>query len=234
MFLFYTPVNTDGTLLLSDDELRHAVKTLRKRSGDEIWSTDGAGARYRSRITSLTKSAATLEVLEKEEADDPNSQLHIAIALTKNASRLEWFLEKATEIGIQKITPIITSRTEKKSFKKERGNKIVVAAMKQSLRSHLPKLSDVISLKKFVEMEANSTNDKYVGHYREQNAQLMHSLTKGNNTTILIGPEGDFTEEEIVMLGHASFTSINLGNHRLRTETAGIVACHSFKIINNG
>lgn len=234
MFLFYTPVNVDGSLSLEEDELRHAVKTLRKRVGDEIWSTDGNGNRYKSRIRTISKSHAALEILHQEKEDQPSPQLHIGIALTKHASRLEWFLEKATEIGVHHITPIITSRTEKKSFKKSRGDKIIVAAMKQSLRAHLPQLTDVLSLKEFVEKESNSSADKYVGCYNEENAQLQDSLSKNKDTIILIGPEGDFTDSEITMITQANFTSINLGNHRLRTETAGIVACHTFNIINHG
>jgi 16S rRNA (uracil1498-N3)-methyltransferase len=172
--------------------------------------------------------------LEQEVIDIPSPKLHLAIALTKNASRLEWFLEKATEIGVQSITPLITSRTEKKSFKHERGEKIVIAAMKQSLRFHLPILSQAISIEELLESERNLSHNKFVGHYKPENKQLKDSVEKGNSTTILIGPEGDFTENEIVAVTQAGFTSINLGNHRLRTETAGIVACHTFNIINNG
>jgi len=234
MFLFYTPTNTDGSLLLAEDELRHAVKTLRKRSGDEIWSTDGQGNKYRSRITDMTKSSATLLILDQEKVLSPSPQLHMAIALTKNASRIEWFLEKATEIGVQQITPIVTARTEKRTMKQGRAEKIIVSAMKQSLRYYLPQLADPTDLKTFMERESKSSNDKFVGHYQEENLQLTKSLKAGVNSTIMIGPEGDFTDDEIELVTHAGFTSINLGNHRLRTETAGITACHTFNIVNNG
>lgn len=234
MFLFYTPVNADGSITLIGDELRHAVKTLRKRVGEEIWSTDGLGTKYKSRIKDISKKEATLEVLEQHEIELANPNLHIAIALTKKSARIEWFLEKATEIGIGQITPLITARTEKRNFNKERGSKIVIAAMKQSLRSHLPVLSESVLFKDFIKSEVNSSNDKFVGFYKEDNSQLMDVLRSGNDSTILIGPEGDFTGEEIGMVSQAGFTSINLGVHRLRTETAGIVACHSFNIVNNG
>ena len=233
MFLFYTPEVTEDSLSIEGDELRHAVKTLRKRVGDEIWSTDGEGCKYKSRITTITKSHATLQILERELFNLPNYNLHLAIALTKNANRLEWFLEKATEIGVQTITPLISSRTEKKSFKKERGDKIVIAAMKQSLRYHLPVLNQAASLEQFLEGERNLKHQKFVGHYKSDNKQLKDSIEAGKSATILIGPEGDFTESEISAVTQAGFSSINLGNHRLRTETAGVVACHTFNIINN-
>jgi len=234
MFLFYTPINANGLLSLTEDERRHATKTLRKRVGDEIWSTDGSGHKYKSRISELSKSEVVLEIISKEEIFKSSPNLHIAIALTKNAGRIEWFLEKATEIGISQITPLVTARTEKKSFKKSRADKIIISAMKQSLRCYLPQLQDATTLQDFLSKESNSVDHKYVGHYKEDNLQLQEALIGGNNSTILIGPEGDFTEEEMKLVEDAGFISINLGNHRLRTETAGIVACHTFNLINNG
>jgi len=234
MFLFYTPVNADGSITLNGDELRHAIKTLRKRVGEEIWSTDGSGTRYKSRIKDIAKESVRLEIIEQEAIERSQPKLHIAIALTKKSARIEWFLEKATEIGIYQITPLITARTEKKAFKKERGNKILIAAMKQSLRSYLPVLSEATHLTDFIKSGLNSSNDNFVGFYKEDNLQLRDKLCEGKDTTILIGPEGDFTDQEIDLVSQAGFTSINMGVHRLRTETAGIVACNSFNFVNNG
>lgn len=233
MFLFYAKTDSNNSLILDGDEMRHATKTLRKRVGDEIWCTDGLGNKYKASISGISKQDVSLDVSESVKIEKTVQQLHIAMALTKNASRFEWFLEKATEIGISSITPIITTRTEKKSFKHERGAKIVLAAMKQSLRCYLPILNEAISLKSFLTQEPEMDQHRLIANYKASNAQLSNTIKQRANTSILIGPEGDFTEEELQLADQAGFTSINLGNHRLRTETAGIVACHTFNLINN-
>ena len=233
MFLFYTPIDSDGIPMLIGDDLRHATKTLRKRVGDDISSTDGLGHRFHSRIKSLSKTTALLELISKEVIPELHPRLHIAIAMTKKSTRLEWFMEKCTEIGIHKITPLITSRTEKKYFKKERGDKILLAAMKQSMRFHKPELSEALSLQTLIKETIELDVDKFVGHYKPDNTQLSTSIKKGNDAIVLIGPEGDFSNAEISLIEQSGFASINLGNYRLRTETAGIVACHTFNMINN-
>lgn len=233
MFLFYTPQDSDKTLLLVDDEMRHATKTLRKRVGDEIYSTDGKGTKYKSQISSITKSEVQLEILARENIAPTKPSLHIAIALTKKTNRFEWFLEKATEIGIEKITPLVTSRTEKKSLNLDRSNKILIAAMKQSLRSYLPVLTEPVSMIDFVERTKSESAQKLIAQYKPDNKQLKSVITPGEDLIILIGPEGDFTEKESQLVDSSGFQSINLGNFRLRTETAGLVACHTFQLMNN-
>lgn len=233
MFLFYTPQEFDGTLLLVEDEMRHAIKTLRKRVGDELHSTNGRGKKYKSRIQEISKSEVKLEVLSQEELPTIKPSLHIAIALTKKPNRFEWFLEKATEIGIEKITPLLTSRTEKKSLNMKRSKKIVISAMKQSLRCYLPELSEATYLTDYLEVCKSETSQKLMAHYKPTNQQLKSALSIGLDASIVIGPEGDFTEDESQLVEQSGFQSVNLGNFRLRTETAGVVASHTFKLINN-
>jgi len=235
MFLFYTPTKSGDSLLLEGDEMRHAIKTLRMRTGDEIYSTDGLGYKYKCRISGIGKSEVALELLNKESCSNTRkSKLHIAIALTKKSNRFEWFLEKATEIGIHKITPLITARTEKKSFNYARSQKIIISAMKQSLRCYLPVLEDIRTIEEFVNSISQTDSQKLIAHYKPENAQLGQILKEGKDVVTMIGPEGDFIETESQLVEGLGFHSINLGNFRLRTETAGVVACHTFNLVNYG
>lgn len=234
MFLFYTPPNNEGKLVLIDDEMRHAVKTLRKREGDEIMSTDGLGTKYISRIESITRSHVTLHKTSEERVDKGKNNLHIAIAITKKPNRFEWFLEKATEIGIDRITPLTTTRTEKKNINLQRSKKILVSAMKQSQRYYLPQLDELCSFSDYLDEHGTNNGQKLIANYSPENPQLKDTLKSGTDLTILIGPEGDFTERELSLVEAAGYHSINLGNFRLRTETAGVVACHTFNLLNIG
>ena len=154
--------------------------------------------------------------------------MHIAIAPTKNMDRFEWFLEKATEIGIDEITPIICSRSERKVIKTERCNRILLSAMKQSLKFHVPKLNEAISLNDFIKQDFEGT--KYIAHCEEGNKTELKEKKKEKRTLMLIGPEGDFSPTEIEMVLQYQFKAVSLGTSRLRTETAGIIAAHTINI----
>ena len=169
-------------------------------------------------------------VSSKQKEKQHNYHLHIAIAPTKNMERFEWFLEKATEIGIDEITPIICSRSERKVIKTERCNKILLSAMKQSLKYHLPKLNEAITLTDF--LKSNMDGSKYITHCEKSDKLELRKVNSAEKTLILIGPEGDFSATEIEMALQNQFKAVSLGTSRLRTETAGIVAIHTINMNN--
>jgi len=210
------------------------MKVMRHRVGDELMVTDGKGKLFSSRIISEGKKEVTFEIIQlKKEEPAPTPQIHIAIAPTKNIDRFEFFLEKATEIGIAQITPIITQRSERDKIKQERLQKIILAAMKQSLRLWLPKLNELISLKDFFTHDSRLTTHDFICHCQSQNLPSLASLYKrGENVLIMIGPEGDFTSEEITLAEQNGFASVSLSESRLRTETAGIIALNTIQILN--
>lgn len=243
MQLFYAPQIIQNDFVLDEIESRHCIQVLRKKVGDKIQIVDGAGGMHKAVITHAhpKKSAFAIE----ESSNFPNKPfgIHIAIAPTKNINRFEWFLEKATEIGIDQITPIITQRSERKKLRADRLQKIVITAMKQSVKAHLPKLNDVIPFKKFITQtntdsvlgdSATPSNQLFKGiAYLADNTQPLSKVYKRNeNALILIGPEGDFTSEEINFALQQGFEGVSLGSSRLRTETAGIVACHTLHLMN--
>lgn len=233
MQLFYQPdIAQDATQIVFDsEESRHLVKVLRKKPGDVIWVTNGAGSLFTCEIDLISSKTATAKVL-KHSLENPESyHLHIAIAPTKSTDRLEWFLEKATEIGIHRITPIICDHSERTNLKIERLEKIVEAAMKQSLRCYLPKIDKPISFQNFISEKSEA--DKFVAHCVDTDKQLLkNSLLPHRAILILIGPEGDFSEKEINLALNAGFKPVSLGEKRLRTETAALVACHTAALIN--
>lgn len=227
MQLFYFQ-NPKDEFTLSVEESNHIIKVLRKKQGDTLFFTDGKGCEYTVKISSINKKSCSVVIINKKKQDKKHKgHLHIAIAPTKNISRFEWFLEKSTEIGIDEITPIICSNSERKVINHERCNKIIISAMKQSLKHYLPKLNDIITFKKFT--EKNIQGVKYIAHCHESKKLIFHKLKKTNKTTILIGPEGDFSKEEIELAVNKNIKSITLGKMRLRTETAAVTSV----LINN-
>ncbi len=196
--------------------------------------TDGKGKLIRAKIFNEHKKKCELETVEvvKQESQ-PSPAIHIAIAPTKNIDRFEWFLEKATEIGITEITPIICQRSERNAIKPERLQKLLVGAMKQSLRLWLPTLNPQISFKNFFSHDSRLTTQNFIAHCQSHNLPSLQSLYKrGENVLIMIGPEGDFTTEEIDNAKSNGFSEVTLGKSRLRTETAGIVALHTVQLLN--
>ena len=217
-------------IILNTEESKHAIKVLRKKNGDILNFTDGKGSLYKAKINIADSKKCRLKIISsKQKEKQHNYHLHIAIAPTKNMDRFEWFLEKATEIGIDEITPIICSNSERKVIKPERGNRILLSAMKQSLKYHLPKLNEVTSFKNFIKQDFEGA--KYIAHCEDGKKNELRTISKTGRTLILIGPEGDFSPREIELAWQNQFKAVNLGRSRLRTETAGIIATHTINII---
>ena len=228
MQLFFT-ANPESEIVLSKEESKHATKVLRKKEGDILNFTEGKGGFYKAEITVADTKKCRLQIISSEQKPKQhNYHLHIAIAPTKNMDRYEWFLEKATEIGIDEITPIICSRSERKVIKTERCNRILISAMKQSLKYHLPKLNEATTLKDFLKQDFEG--NKYIAHCENGEKIELRAEEKVEKTIILIGPEGDFSPAEIEMALQNQFKAVSLGTSRLRTETAGLVAVHTINL----
>lgn len=214
-----------STLVLSDEASKHIVQVLRMTIGERLQLTDGKGVMLTAEIISDHKKSCTVQKISIEKLRAPQKQITIAISLVKNASRFEWFLEKATEIGVTEIIPVICERTEKTAFKFERLNTILVSAMLQSQQCWLPLLHQPIAYSKFIKQPFEKTI-KFIAHCESQEPKQL--LTKHHSPLtkklICIGPEGDFTKAEIELALQHNFASVSLGNRRLRTETAGVVA----------
>lgn len=231
MELFFQENLLESTseIKLSTEESRHISKVLRKKKGDAITVTNGKGLEWKGEITMLD----TRNTLAKKKATifhkKATSNIHIAIAPTKSNYRMEWFLEKATEIGITHITPILCNHSERRNIKSERFEKILIGALKQSYQFHLPKLNALTNFSDFV--PSNSAFNKFIAHCKESNKSNLSSYNSlSKDVLILIGPEGDFSNEEVVLALENDFLPIALSSKRLRTETAGIVACHTVVI----
>lgn len=228
MQLFYTE-KIDEKISLSNEENKHIVKVLRKNVGDKINIINGKGFLFIAEIEEIKKNTVSLKVIKKEKKEKQHKyNLHLAIAPTKNINRFEWFIEKATEIGINEITPIICSRSERKKVNLERCNRIIISAIKQSMKFYRPKLNSPISFIDFIDKEY--PGEKYIAHCLNQK---KHKIIKSENLShlILIGPEGDFSENEISQAINKKFKPTTLGNSRLRTETAGVVATQTLNLL---
>lgn len=224
MQLFYHPdTGTNGVFTLKEDESKHAVRVLRLVKGDKVSIIDGKGNWYETEILEPNPKKCILRVISVRQDPGKNHKLHIAIAPVKNNERFEWFLEKATEIGIDEITPVIARHSERKSVNPERCEKILVSAIKQSLKATLPKFNSTVSFTGF--LDKAEASQKFIAHCAEGEKILFRDgLTKNSDALILIGPEGDFATEEIELAINKGFKPVSLGGARLRTETAGIVA----------
>jgi 16S rRNA (uracil1498-N3)-methyltransferase len=233
MQLFYNPDIDETTESFSFDkeESRHIIKVLRKKDSDILHVTNGLGFLFETEITLASDNKCTVQVLSVKKADEPKFRLHLAVAPTKMNDRFEWFLEKATEIGIQEITPVFCDRSERKTINPERFEKIILSAMKQSNETFLPKLNQAVSFKEFIKQKNEGLN--LIAHCEETDKKSLKEILKPNeNVIMLIGPEGDFSEKEIALALENNFQPVTLGNTRLRTETAAIVACHSVVFFN--
>jgi len=234
MQLFYNATITKETKQFAFDktESRHIVRVLRKKMSDKLFITNGKGLLFNSEISIANDKKCLVNILSVEEKQKPwNYYLHIAIAPTKNTDRFEWFLEKATEIGIDEITPLVCEHSERRVLKTERLEKIIESAMKQSLKFHLPKLNPLIKFSDFINQDFKG--NLFIAHCEETDKKTFKSVLKsGQQDTILIGPEGDFSTSEIDKAFQRNFIPISLGESRLRTETAGIVAAQTISIIN--
>jgi len=225
MNIFYTTRIERTTAILDDVESHHCIKVLRLKVGDLVSIVDGAGGYYEGKISIADHRSCIVEILKtQKEFEKRNFRLHIAIAPTKNIDRLEWFLEKATEIGIDEITPLLCQHSERKILRTDRLEKVLISAMKQSLKAYKPLLNQASSFEKFITQ--NLAGNKLIAHCVEsERFELIKSKPIMNEFTILIGPEGDFSEMEIKNALENKFLPVMLGKSRLRTETAGVVSC---------
>jgi 16S rRNA (uracil1498-N3)-methyltransferase len=233
MHVFYTPDITSTEYILNEEESRHCMKVLRLVIGDVVHLIDGRGGLYEAEIIAESKRNVTLHVLKTtEEYQKRSHNLHIAVAPTKNIDRLEWFLEKATEIGIDQITPLICERSERKAVKEDRLNKVITSAVKQSLQAYHPLLNEALTLKELI--IKHTADYKMIAHcIDEEPRQFISNISSpGKSYLILIGPEGDFTPNEIRLALQNDFKPLTLGNTRLRTETAALAACFEVNYLN--
>ncbi|MCB0455787.1 MAG: 16S rRNA (uracil(1498)-N(3))-methyltransferase [Aequorivita sp.] len=235
MQLFYNPNISDNAkeATLDKEESRHIVKVLRMKEGETFKMTNGKGSFFSAEIINANPKGCLVKILSEEIQQPLPYQLHLAVAPTKLNDRYEWFLEKATEIGISEITPIICDHSERKTIKPERYEKILQSAMKQSLKAYLPILNKAVSYKDFIDSEKASEDLKFIAHCEETDKKSLKAVLLPNQKiTIMIGPEGDFSSEEIGLAKQEGYIPVTLGESRLRTETAAIVACHSVAFVN--
>lgn len=219
----FTATNSEiSTGFLTEIESKHCVRVLRKKEGDQIFITNGEGTLFKAIITDANSRKCAFNIQSKEKSKQLAPPLHIAIAPTKSIDRFEFFLEKATEIGVSEITPIICDHSERKVVKEERLNKIITAACKQSKNFYFPKLNKLTSIKEIFSLDVQN---KLIAHCSEKEKIELKTLKFKEKTVLLIGPEGDFSNGEIEQALSNGFQPISLGESRLRTETAGIVAC---------
>ena len=231
MHVFYTP-DIDTCDELPDDEAGHCLRVLRLNVGDEVMLTDGRGAMRRAVIASTAGKRCRVEVTEV--IPQPplwTDHLHVAVAPTKNIDRMEWLAEKVTEIGIDELTFLDCRYSERRIVKLERMEKVIVSAMKQSLKARMPRVNAMIPFTRFVDRTAAS--QRFIAHCREGEKTLLRDAFRpGESTVVLIGPEGDFSPEEVEHALQAGFRPVSLGQSRLRTETAALVALHTMNLLS--
>lgn len=232
MQIFYCDSISDGEARFGREESGHCLRVLRMRRGDAVSFTDGKGNFYEGLITDDNPSAMTAAVTSARKAEERPYRLHIAISPVKNDDRLEWFVEKAVETGIDEITPLICSRTEKRRIRKERLEGLIISAMKQSVKGHLPKLNDTTGFSEFVTVARPGKRLIACCDPEIRRTAITGTFSPDDEITVLIGPEGDFTPDEVALAIRNGFTPVHLGTSRLRTETAGIVACCSVYLSN--
>jgi len=232
MHIFYTPDLQDDTYRLSEEESKHCVRVLRLTEGENLFLVDGKGLFCEAVIINANPKACLLQVRDKKSNyGKKDYQLIIGVSPTKNIDRYEWFLEKATEIGIDAVIPLLSRYSERKEIKPERLEKVMISAMKQSIKAYLPVLNPMQAFKKTI--TTPFAGQRFIAHCNEGEKLLLRdAVIKGKDVFILIGPEGDFSTEEVEMAVNEGFIPISLGDSRLRTETAALVACHTVNLIN--
>ncbi len=232
MYLFYAPDLNTEDCFLNEEESRHCIKVLRLQKEDAIEVIDGKGNFYHAKIAAPDPKKTQFQILKTQhEFGKRNHYLHIAVAPTKNIERLEWFVEKATEIGIDEITPILCQRSERKVINHERLNKVITSAVKQSLKAYHPKLNQLCTLSSLIKAQTNA--QKWMAHCAgTEKVSIKEALLPQKKYLILIGPEGDFSQQEINLALENQYEAITLGNSRLRTETAALEACFEVNFLN--
>ncbi len=230
--LFYCP-NILESPVLPEEESYHCVKVLRTQEGEMVTVTDGKGSFYHCELVEAHPKQCIVAIRHQTEATVNRSfTLHVAFAPTKQMDRNEWFLEKGTEIGIDRFTPLLCRYSERKEIKVGRLQKIVVSAMKQSMQAHLPEVETMVPFEALVNRPFQGR--KFIAHCHDLPKEgLAQTYRKGENALILIGPEGDFSEEEVVQAIEQGFEPVSIGETRLRSETAALVSMHTIHVINN-
>jgi 16S rRNA (uracil1498-N3)-methyltransferase len=230
VILFYQPLIPEGIHHLDEDESRHCVKVLRKNNGDLIHLTDGKGFFYDATITRADQRQCDFTIQKKIHQEPGSYQIHIGISPTKNADRIEWFVEKAVELGVDEITLMDCEHTERSYFKPDRIKRVAISAMKQSLKAYLPIIHD---LTPFQDVVKSNIESKFIAFVDETNRLHLKDAASGfNNALVLIGPEGDFSIDELEAALSNGFKKVSLGKSRLRTETAGVAACHILNLLH--
>ncbi|SDC15789.1 16S rRNA (uracil(1498)-N(3))-methyltransferase [Williamwhitmania taraxaci] len=232
MHIFYSNQITDNIATLPEEESMHCAKVLRLNVGDKVNIIDGVGGFYLGELLFSHPKHCHITILEStlEHGKRPY-HLHIALAPTKNIDRFEWFLEKATEMGVDEITPLLCDRSERKEIKLDRSERVVVAAAKQSIHAYMPKVNPMMPLKQFLSREFDGR--KALAYCEgDTQAQLHHWVMPGESCIVMVGPEGDFSPAEVALAMGKGFTPVSLGNSRLRTETAGVMAAAALSLMN--
>ena len=234
MQLFYTTDIRGNLAYFDETESRHLTQVLRRKVGDTVQLTDGLGTLFSGEIIEVGKRTCVVTIQNTINNFEARPfRLHIAIAPTKNMDRIEWFLEKATEIGIDEITPLICKRSERTVIKTERLKGVLASAMKQSLKTFLPTIHEAVDFQQFMKHKFIEDEQKFIAYCNDaERHPLSKMYQKSKNCVLLIGPEGDFTESEVAAAFKQNFVGVSLGNSRLRTETAGVVACHTVNLLN--
>lgn len=232
MHIFYTPDIESEKYTLSEEESKHCTRVLRLDVGSKLNLVDGKGGFYEAVVEDPHPKRTVLKILSQQRNyGKRNFYLHIAVAPTKNIERIEWFLEKATEIGIDEITPLICDRSERRDIKAERLNKVIVSAAKQSIKAYFPKLNEPIRFTDFV--SGNTSTQKFIAHcIPSQKKSIKEEIRLKSDYLILIGPEGDFSTTEVDLARENKFIPVSLGDSRLRTETAALEACFEINFLN--
>ena len=232
MYLFYCP-DIEKQQTLSEEESAHCVRVLRYTAGDEILITDGKGTTYTARITNPHPKHCDFEIISREKQEPHHAfHLRIAIAPTKNIERMEWAVEKCVEIGVDEITPLLCRFSERKQLRTDRLEKIILSAAKQSLTPYLPVLHELTPYDDFIKAQAGKQQNFIAHCYKDDKRVLKSEIETGRDVLVLIGPEGDFSEQEVADALSLGFIPVSLCNSRLRTETAAVVACHTAVLIN--
>ncbi len=233
MQLFYQPEIRQGAQYLTEEESKHCIKVLRHQVGDTLQVVDGFGALFNVRITEANPKKTRFDIIDHKRKSDLPYYIHVGIAPTKQIERTEWFVEKAIEIGVDEISFFFGRHSERKQINLDRMQKKAIAAMKQSLKYQLPTINLYQNLESLIS-HVPARQHKYIAYVDFDNPMLLQKAAQPNeNSLVLIGPEGDFNSQELTLALHKGFTKVSLGSNRLRTETAGLVACHTLHLLNN-
>ncbi len=236
MYMFFTQEIRDGLAVFGAEEARHCIQVLRHRAGDSVSFTDGRGYRYRGEIMEIGKKGFTVRMSPQDAgAGEPRRfRLHLGISLLKHMERMEWFMEKATEFGVAEVSPLVCDHSERRVVRKDRLEKTALAAMKQSMQVHLPTVRDARPFGELVrEFAGRRDMGLYIAHCHHTGLPPLQQLAgRYPDSLVLIGPEGDFSTEEVALAEQSGFSAVGLGTVRLRAETAGIAVCHLFNLVH--